>query len=165
MKARSLTCKGKNMAFTLVELLVVISIIALLMAVLLPSLNRARKSAWAVRCGANAKNVAMAMEVYVVSNDGYYPASYLYCAQRGTDTWDIKRQDYSYQGNGYIHWSYFLFYSGACDETAFECPAIPHNGIPRTNPGLLAENWEKGQVDMDGRSGSNSSLGDFGDFI
>ncbi|HAL44926.1 MAG TPA: hypothetical protein DCP47_03280 [Phycisphaerales bacterium] len=45
----------KRKAFTLVELLVVISIIAVLLAVLVPSLSKARTAAKAIQCSSNMK--------------------------------------------------------------------------------------------------------------
>ena len=60
----------KNKAFTLVELLVVISIIALLLAILMPSLQKARGAArWAV-CGGNLKQWGLAMQGYSTENNG-----------------------------------------------------------------------------------------------
>jgi prepilin-type N-terminal cleavage/methylation domain-containing protein/prepilin-type processing-associated H-X9-DG protein len=60
----------KNKGFTLVELLVVISIIALLMAVLLPALTKARKTAKRVICLGNLKQMVMGWMLYAENNDG-----------------------------------------------------------------------------------------------
>ena len=59
--------------FTLVELLVVISIIALLLAILMPSLQKARAQAGAVICGSNQKQVLMAMLLYTEDQNGRVP--------------------------------------------------------------------------------------------
>jgi prepilin-type N-terminal cleavage/methylation domain-containing protein/prepilin-type processing-associated H-X9-DG protein len=63
--------------FTLVELLVVIGIIAVLVSVLLPALNKARDAAKTVRCMANLRQIGIAEAAYLVDNKGYeYPTSY-----------------------------------------------------------------------------------------
>jgi len=59
-------------AFTLVELLVVVAIIALLISILLPSLQGARESAWTVKCGSNLRQVGVGNEMYANKWDGYY---------------------------------------------------------------------------------------------
>jgi prepilin-type N-terminal cleavage/methylation domain-containing protein/prepilin-type processing-associated H-X9-DG protein len=57
--------------FTLVELLVVISIIALLVSILLPSLNRAREAAKTVVCKAHMRQVGLASLMYSTDNNGW----------------------------------------------------------------------------------------------
>ncbi|QNN21506.1 prepilin-type N-terminal cleavage/methylation domain-containing protein [Planctomycetales bacterium ZRK34] len=58
----------RRKAFTLIELLVVVAIIALLIAILLPSLQRAREQAKRVVCMANQAQIVKAMTIYGMSN-------------------------------------------------------------------------------------------------
>ena len=61
-------------AFTLIELMVVVAIIAILIAILVPSLSRARQQAYQIKCMANLKNIGLGMFLYVQDQSGSLPA-------------------------------------------------------------------------------------------
>lgn len=70
--------------FTLIELLVVIAIIAILAALLLPSLSAAREKGRSISCMNNQKNIMLARTLYTDDSDGFYPWGIT------DDTWDEK---------------------------------------------------------------------------
>lgn len=68
--------RGKAAAFTLIELMAVVSIIAVLVAIMLPSLGRAREQAKAVKCASDLNSIVKGMFYYMndpKDGNGYLP--------------------------------------------------------------------------------------------
>jgi len=82
--------------FTLIELLVVIGIIALLAAILMPSLAKAKELAKASSCLSNEHNLGLGLMMYATDNQSLYPINYQYI---NGDT----------SADGYYHWSAALY--------------------------------------------------------
>lgn len=122
--------------FTLVELLVVIGIIALLISILLPSLNRAREAAQTVTCASQLRQIGQMMSMYVNQEKGWLPP-----LSDGSGTWEqilietmmgvskseqLKQywQDPATQAVYINDMAYKLFY----------CPTSASNGFRGRNP-------------------------------
>lgn len=129
-------------AFTLVELLVVIGIIALLVGILLPALNAARQQAMTIKCASNLHSVGQGLMIYAAEFKGAFPPSYIYKGQQIQG--DQETPDAPVQG--YIHWSSLIVGSlkrPGVSNDAFQCPAIENGGLPPTN--TTDDNHDNGQ--------------------
>lgn len=88
--------------FTVVEVLVVISVISLLMAILLPCLSMSKQQGLGVVCLSNLRQMVIAADVYATGNDSFYPLTAV------LDFGDLSRQ---------YEWDYFkVFENGSLKE-------------------------------------------------
>jgi prepilin-type processing-associated H-X9-DG protein len=84
-------------AFTLVELLVVIGIIALLISILLPTLASVRQSASAIKCRSNLKQIGTGIYMYAQANNGLLPYGFVYFGAPipGEPSWNDESNDWT----------------------------------------------------------------------
>ena len=98
----------KKQGFTLIELLVVIAIIALLLAILMPALQKVREQGKKIVCSNNQKQIGISLTMYGSENDNKLPLN-----QGGYWLWDI-----AYSTSDYIM-------DTGGDRRTFYCPADP----------------------------------------
>ncbi|MDB5294941.1 MAG: hypothetical protein JWO31_924 [Phycisphaerales bacterium] len=120
--------------FTLVELLVVIGIIALLISILLPSLNRAREQANRIKCASNLRQIAMGGIIYAgQSKKGEFPRTYYNSGVQGFAAPDDASRNTNNAfagpmgavGNNNVSASFYhLLKSTDLTAEAFLCPSV-----------------------------------------
>jgi len=136
----------KKEGFTLIELLVVIAIIALLMAILMPALNRVKKQARAVACQSHLHDWALIFSMYTGDNDGYFGGQ-KYGLAGGGGAWIKLLQPY-YSNEPKIR----------CCPTATK-PVTEGGQNPYSAWGILGSNWSGG-----GGGSDSEAEGDFGSY-
>ena len=135
----------KQSRFTLVELLVVIAIIAILAAMLLPALSRAREQGRRVVCMSNQRQVMIAMRIYAGDNKGYLTIGHKGSLNYSMPIWDKNIDRYMALG---------LLYRevGLVDKNVWACPSAPMEEWHET----LLENWPPGDPSSHTMSHFNS---------
>lgn len=101
-------------AFSLIELLVVIGILATLLAILLPTVGAARYQAKLTTCVSNVRQISIAVNAYAIENEGKFPT--LDMPSTGGNLWDVPYGFYNVlRKQGVPHDSFFC--PAAHDET------------------------------------------------
>jgi len=124
--------------FTLIELLTVLTVGTVLMAILLPALNGARKGARTVVCQSNIRATGLAFLAYCESYDGCLPPAYTYVG--AGNLYDQPASPTA----GICHWSGLLMAQQFLVEDAVCCPEISDGGLPPQD--TSADNLDRGQV-------------------
>jgi prepilin-type N-terminal cleavage/methylation domain-containing protein len=123
---------SRRAAFTLVELLVVIGIIAVLVGMLLPTLNRAREQARRANCLSNLRSIGHLVNMYANVFRGQIPIGYSGAVKSGTNYtenyWLLKydftgNPQYRFVGLGLLYPAGFITTS-APEGPLFYCPSV-----------------------------------------
>jgi prepilin-type N-terminal cleavage/methylation domain-containing protein len=108
-------------AFTLIELLVVIAIIAILMAVMMPALQRVKEQAQEMTCRSNLRQYGLAQTMYLDAFDGRYPSAWTSLVETESPVPGYQRycrwHDPRYPADGPF-WTYLA------EEKAHLCPTF-----------------------------------------
>jgi len=159
-------------AFTLVELLVVIGIIAVLISMLLPTLNRARESARRTKCLANLRNIGQLVAMYANQSRQQIPIGYNTASsgQHGylNNYWLLRYSSGAfpkirYTGLGLLYPAGLISPSAVSGEI-FYCPSTAedtdhvYKGVG-TNPNPYLDDFEQGNAFAMSADGKGCRLG------
>lgn len=155
-------CGRRRFAFTLIEILVVVAIIALLVAILLPSLARAREQARQAVCGSNNRQIGIAMRIFGEEHKEYYPEHYRWF---GWPPWYYNPDPVTFssplKGNGWEE-GHILKYVGR-QEKIFVCPSddgVRRPGVGEFSPMLPGHGNYSMQKDLQRLAKAASSTGE-----